>query len=166
MVNNKEILQIATTQLSLDYNFNIHDISNKNNIITENTLIDGRRVYDNRFGEAFAFDKNHPDVLAIAAIAQISSPARKRICHNSEIAISVRKDYWNIGVGSIMLKLLIDYAKSKGTIKNITLKVRASNTRAMYLYKKLGFKRVGSHKNYFNINGKYDDVILMEQYIW
>lgn len=65
-----------------------------------------------------------------------------------------------------MLKLLIDYAKSKGTIKNITLKVRASNTRAMYLYKKLGFKRVGSHKNYFNINGKYDDVILMEQYIW
>ncbi len=102
----------------------------------------------------------------IVSISQISSPFRKRICHNSEVAISVRKDYWNIGVGSIMLNILIDYAKTKGTIRNITLKVKASNTRAMYLYKKLGFKVVGIHKNYFNIDGKYDDVILMEQYVW
>lgn len=102
----------------------------------------------------------------IVSISQISSPFRKRICHNSEIAISVRRDFWNMGIGSIMLRVLIDYAKTKGTIRNITLKVKASNTRAMYLYKKLGFKVVGIHKNYFNINEIYDDAILMEQYIW
>ena len=102
----------------------------------------------------------------IVSISQISSPFRRRICHNSEIAISVRKDFWNIGVGSVMLKVIIDYAKTKGTIRNINLKVKASNTRAMYLYKKLGFKVVGIHKNYFNINGKYDDAVLMEQYVW
>lgn len=47
MLNKNEILQIATTQLSLDYNFNINDLTSKNNIIVENTLLDGRRIYDN-----------------------------------------------------------------------------------------------------------------------
>lgn len=47
MLNKNEVLQIAATQLSLDYNFNSHDILNKNNIIVENNLIDGRRIYDN-----------------------------------------------------------------------------------------------------------------------
>lgn len=36
----------------------------------------------------------------IVSIAQISRPNRKRIAHNSEIAISVKKDYWKNGIGS------------------------------------------------------------------
>ena len=47
MLNKNEILQIATAQLSLDYNFNKNDLLSKNNIIVENILIDGRRIYDN-----------------------------------------------------------------------------------------------------------------------
>jgi len=33
------------------------------------------------------------------------------------------------------------------------------------MYEKFGFKEIGVHKNYFNINGKFDNEILMDVYI-
>lgn len=101
----------------------------------------------------------------IVSIAQISASNRKRICHNSEIAISVRKNYWNIGVGSAVMEELIKFAKDKKSIKTISLGVRESNNNAIKLYEKYGFKKIGLHKNYFNIEGTYYDEILMDLYI-
>ena len=101
----------------------------------------------------------------IVSVAQISSPYRKRISHNSEIAISVRKDYWNIGIGHAVINELINFAKEKGSIKNIALKVKANNENAIRLYKSVGFTEIGSHKNFFNINDIFYDAILMELYI-
>jgi RimJ/RimL family protein N-acetyltransferase len=43
--------------------------------------------------------------------------------------------------------------------------VKASNFKAIKLYEKLGFEQIGTHKNYFNINGEYDDEILMDLYL-
>ena len=101
----------------------------------------------------------------IVSVAQISSPSRKRIAHNSEIAISVKKKYWSIGVGSAVIRELIKFAKDSGVTKNIILGVNATNEKAIKLYEKFGFKKVGIHKNYFNINGKYYDEIIMDLYI-
>jgi len=101
----------------------------------------------------------------IVSIAQINSSNRKRIAHNSEIAISVRKDYWGNGIGSAMMEELIRFAKEYGTIRNISLGVKASNKNAIILYEKFGFQKIGLHKNYFNVNGSFDDEILMDLYI-
>jgi len=60
---------------------------------------------------------------------------------------------------------LIRFAKELGTIKNISLGVRASNSNAISLYEKSGFKKVGIHKDHFNINGDFYDEILMGLYI-
>jgi len=98
----------------------------------------------------------------IVSIAQISSPNRKRIGHNSEIAISVKKDYWRIGIGSVTMGSLIQFATEHDAIKNISLGVKATNHNAINLYEKYGFKIVGVHKGYFNIDGKYYDEILMD----
>ena len=101
----------------------------------------------------------------IVSIAQISSPNRKRIAHNSEIAISVKKEHWKKGIGSAVMEQLINDAKKQGTIKNISLGVKANNIKAMKMYEKFGFTKVGVHKNYFNINGDFDDEIIMDLYI-
>lgn len=101
----------------------------------------------------------------IVSVAQISCPNRKRISHNSEIAISVKKDCWSKGIGSATMTELIKFAKEHGTIKNISLGVKASNINAMCMYEKFGFEKIGIHKNYFNINGDFDDEILMDLYI-
>jgi RimJ/RimL family protein N-acetyltransferase len=101
----------------------------------------------------------------IVSVAQISSSNRKRIAHNAEVSISVKKEYWSNGIGSIVMSELISFAKEHATIKNISLGVKASNVNAMKLYEKLGFVKVGMHKNFFNINGVFDDEILMDLYL-
>lgn len=101
----------------------------------------------------------------VVSIAEIRSLGRKRIAHNSEVAISVIKEYWGIGVGSAVMEELISFAKEHEVIKNISLSVKASNERAIKLYERFGFLQVGSHKDYFNINGEYDDEYIMDLHI-
>lgn len=100
----------------------------------------------------------------IASVSQISGNNRKRTAHIGELCISVKKDYWNMGIGSVVMKELISFAKEH-KIRNVSLGVKASNSKAMKLYEKFGFEKVGVHKNYFNINGTYDDEILMDLYL-
>ncbi|QUH19523.1 GNAT family N-acetyltransferase [Alkaliphilus sp. B6464] len=102
----------------------------------------------------------------IVSVAQIISSKRKRIAHNSEMSISVKKDYWGTGIGTAMMNEIVRFAKSNNTIRNITLGVNAGNTRAIKLYEKFGFEIIGVHKNNFNVNGIYDDEILMDLNIY
>ena len=101
----------------------------------------------------------------IVSVSQINTVNRQRISHNCESAISVRKAYWGCGIGSANMERLIEFAKTCKSIKNINLAVKADNLPAIHLYKKYGFKQVGVHKNYFNINGNYFDEILMDLHL-
>ena len=101
----------------------------------------------------------------IVSCANISRPAQKRIAHNTEIAISVKKDFWRNGIGNAVMKELIRVAKEHDTIKTISLGVNANNKNAITMYEKYGFKKVGIHKDYFNLNGNYNDEILMDLYL-
>lgn len=101
----------------------------------------------------------------IVSVAQITSSNRKRIAHNAEVSISVKKELWRRGIGSILMGELINFAKDGGRIKNISLGVKEDNISAIKMYEKLGFVKTGVHKNYFNINDKFYDEMLMELYI-
>ncbi|MGN0025607.1 MAG: GNAT family N-acetyltransferase, partial [Clostridium sp.] len=48
----------------------------------------------------------------VVSIAQIRKLGRKRIEHNSEIAISVKKEYWGLGIGSAVMSELIEFARN------------------------------------------------------
>lgn len=63
--------------------------------------------------------------------------------------IVVKKDKRNSGIGSILLKNLINLAISLN-MKNITLEVNESNIYAIKLYNKFGFKKLGIRKKYYN----------------
>jgi len=60
---------------------------------------------------------------------------------------------------------LIRHARERSTIRNISLGVKASNSNAIALYEKYGFIKTGVHKNYFHVDGNYDDEILMDLYL-
>lgn len=98
----------------------------------------------------------------IVSIAQISSFTRKRIAHNAEIALSVKKEHWHKGIGYLMMEELLSFARSTKTIRNISLGVREDNLNAIKLYEKLGFQKTGIHTDYFYIHGKYFNEILMD----
>ncbi|MDL1969400.1 MAG: ribosomal protein S18-alanine N-acetyltransferase [Candidatus Desulfofervidaceae bacterium] len=73
--------------------------------------------------------------------------------------IAVRKILQGKGIGSLLISKALNYAGSKG-VKRVKLEVRASNQRAISLYKKFGFKKVGRRYRYYLDTG--EDAILME----
>lgn len=97
----------------------------------------------------------------IVGIGAFTSNARDRIAHHGEIALSVRKDYWNKGIGLELMKQLIQFARDNGVTEIIHLGVRQDNHTAIRLYQKLGFHEIGRFPRYFKINGQYFDEILM-----
>lgn len=84
----------------------------------------------------------------------------RRMGHRAELGLTVRKDYWNQGVGKALMKELIKYAKGNG-IEIVNLEVRSDNLKAIHLYEKFGFKHIGTSPAYFKIDGDYIDFELM-----
>lgn len=84
----------------------------------------------------------------------------RRMCHRAELGISVKKKYWNFGVGSKLMEALIKYAKENG-IEVLNLEVRKDNINAIHLYEKFGFQRIGTSPAFFKIDEEYVDFELM-----
>lgn len=101
----------------------------------------------------------------IISISTIMGAKRKRIAHNADLSISVKKAYWALGVGKTVMEVLINFARENPTLQVISLGVKKSNVNAIALYEKLGFETVGLHKNFFNIDGQFDDELLMDLYL-
>ena len=64
--------------------------------------------------------------------------------------IAVRKSSQRQGIGSLLLKGLIEAAQIREMI-GITLEVRESNKAAIALYEKYGFETQGIRKNYYSL---------------
>ena len=84
----------------------------------------------------------------------------RRMSHRAEFGISVVKSEWGQGIGSALLQKIIDYAKEH-TIELINLEVRSDNIRAIHVYEKYGFRKIGTSPAYFKIDGEYYDFDLM-----
>ena len=52
----------------------------------------------------------------IICIGNISSSENKRIAHIGNIAMSVSKEFWGLGVGTHLMNALIDFAKNTGKL--------------------------------------------------
>lgn len=100
----------------------------------------------------------------IACMFSLSCNPRRRLAHTGEIALSVRKKYWHIGVGSAIMEMLIELAK-EASLKNVELGVYADNERAIALYKRFGFEEIGRHRGRMCVDGEYYDEILMDLHI-
>lgn len=86
----------------------------------------------------------------------------RRMSHRGELGISVLKNYWNQGIGSQLMGMILDWAKEK-RFEVIELQVRSDNLAAIHLYEKYGFQKVGFHPAFFKIEQEYisfDHMIL------
>ena len=101
----------------------------------------------------------------IACVSALKCFERKRVRHNAEFSITVRKKYWGIGVANAVMPELFGYAKARGDIKNINLGVRVGNDKAISIYEKYGFVKIGVQKDFFYFGDTYCDVLLMDLYL-
>lgn len=72
--------------------------------------------------------------------------------------IVTKKAFRNNGIGSLLLKNLINISKNS-KVKSINLEVKEDNLSAIHLYKKFGFQILGTRKNYY----KNKNAIIMKK---
>lgn len=80
--------------------------------------------------------------------------------HVGMLGIVIGNGYRDLGIGTEMMKTLIEHARAVG-LKLLTLSVYATNGRAKHLYQKLGFVETGRIPKKFLKEGKYVDEITM-----
>ena len=102
------------------------------------------------------FAWKNDDIVGCANI----SGMKRRMSHRANFAISVSKSEWGSGIGSALLEKCISFAKDN-EIEIINLDTRSDNIRAISLYKKFGFVKIGRMPAFSKINGEYIDVDLM-----
>jgi RimJ/RimL family protein N-acetyltransferase len=122
---------------------------------TEEKIIEDMNSKDNSIMIIGMIDKE------IVSMVTFRGGERARIRHIGELGISVRKPYWGLGIGKLMLDFLINWAKETKVIRKINLRVRSDNEKAIKLYEKYGFEREGILKRDFCIDGEFYDSIHM-----
>ena len=94
---------------------------------------------------------DNPNHLALVAeikgkvVGQLdfSNGHKRRIAHTGEFGMGVYKDYRGNGVGSFLLKELVNWAQNNPTIDKVNLSVHSTNERAIMMYTKHGFQKEG-----------------------
>lgn len=98
----------------------------------------------------------------IVGVLDFSNGHKLRIAHTGDFGISIAKAFRSMGIGTLLIKELIDWATTNHFIEKINLSVHSTNNHAINLYKKLGFEIEGIKKNELKYGeGKYVDAVLM-----
>jgi len=98
----------------------------------------------------------------VVSVLTLNRPNRPRLKHLGQMGISVRKDYWNLGVGSQMISSMFEWIKENALdLTKITFEVVDENKTALALYEKFGFKKEGLKTRCSYVNGKYYNSVIM-----
>jgi len=98
--------------------------------------------------------------MAGTAIFQSVHPG-DRARHRAGVGISILKAYWNRGIGTAMMRALIDAAKGTA-LEQLELSVVSTNESAVRLYERCGFETYGRHPRMMKYrDGTYADALLM-----
>ncbi len=85
---------------------------------------------------------------------------KRRVLHRSSLAIALKKEFWNLGIGTAMMQYLEELARQIG-YEQIELEVVDGNDTAKRLYEKCGFVETGKHVRAL----KYDDGSYRDEFI-
>ena len=125
-------------------------------------------------GEADVLRKRRDDPRALMIVAEADGEiiaasdvtpmgAKSRTLHRATLGMSVRKDYWSMGIGSAMMERLISHARQSG-FEQIELEVVSANRRAIGLYVKYGFQVFGTRPHGLKYaDGSYADDYMMRK---
>jgi putative acetyltransferase len=85
----------------------------------------------------------------------------QRRAHAMSIAVIVAGDWQGRGLGTALMKTLLDVADNWLNVFRLELTVFADNERAIALYRRFGFEVEGTHRAYALRDGRYADTHSM-----
>ena len=99
----------------------------------------------------------------LIANGTITRLSKKKMCHRGNVAVSVLKEFWNLGIGKKLLICLEDYAKEWG-LSQLELDYFSGNERGKILYEKIGFIQVGETPNAFILEDgtRYNNIKMVK----
>lgn len=95
----------------------------------------------------------------------LTGSERKKMFHTGMIGMGIKEEFRNMGVGTFLMKEVLDWAKQNAFLEIIWLDVYASNELGLNLYKKMNFKISGIIEGFFREGNSYYDKIQMYQRI-
>jgi putative acetyltransferase len=122
--------------------------------------------------EGWTSNINYDDVLTIVAVikeekkhrivgsASLSFNPHEHSKHKAGLSITVHDQFQNMGLGTALVKHLMDIAKMK-RLGKVWLQVTTDNDVAIHIYKKAGFRIEGKLLKERCINGRYRDEYRM-----
>ena len=93
-------------------------------------------------------------VIGSAGLQVCTNP---RMRHVGTVGLYVHTDYQNQGVGTALMKVLLELADNWLMLVRVELEVFADNERAIHLYEKLGFEKEGLLRMTTVRDGRYVD---------
>ncbi len=97
----------------------------------------------------------------IVGMLNVKSSGKPRMRHIGEFGISVLKTHWGKGIGTALIRSMLNWAKATNVIRKLNLKVQTNNHTAIQLYQKLGFVREGVIRRDACIDGIFYDTYAM-----
>jgi len=122
--------------------------------------VEGEAAYiagmENSCDNVMLVAKDNGKIVGTAVLSRLP----RRMAHRGDFCISVAKEYWSRGIGSQLLEAILDFAKAH-SFEVLDLQVRSDNVRAIRLYEKYGFEKIGEHPAFFKMNEGYISFDLM-----
>ena len=116
-----------------------------------------------------SFSRIHSSLTALlkgvpCGIVTLYIQAYKRLQHQAEFGIIVDPGVRNKGIGSMLMKAMMQLAKERFRLELVHLQVYAENP-AIRLYKKFGFREFGRQTHWIKEPERYVGRIFMERFL-
>ena len=99
------------------------------------------------------------EVVAMAGLNLFPKTPRRR--HVGYVGLAVHDKWQSKGVGTALMRALIELADNWLNLSRLELTVFTDNEPALKLYKKLGFEIEGTHRKFAFREGEYADCYAM-----
>ena len=117
------------------------------------------------------WDKNHLSYCRLVSFREdiitgwvALSPVSSRCVYQgvAEVSVYIDPDFHGLGIGKTLMEQVIESSETAG-IWTLQSGIFSSNEASIKLHEKVGFRIVGTREKLGMINGKWQDIILMER---
>jgi pimeloyl-ACP methyl ester carboxylesterase/RimJ/RimL family protein N-acetyltransferase len=98
---------------------------------------------------------------SVIGLLRFRGGSTRRTRHTGEVGITVRRRWWGRGVATGLLTRFLKWAAESGVVRQVNLRVRPDNQRALALYRRHGFAVTGRMNRELCIQGCFYDHLVM-----
>jgi len=109
--------------------------------------------------------KGYPQLVVLSGAkvvgwCDVTPSDRSTMRHCGTLGMGLLPAWRGRGLGERLIRQALDAARAFGLLR-VELSVRADNTRATALYRKVGFGMEGLKRDAMHVDGEFHDVLLM-----